>query len=129
MIDNLKSALRDSQINPNYRRRQATLKSLDQLAWLLDNSIGIPFTRYRFGLESLLGLIPVFGDIAGLLLSAYIVVQAMRLGTPRSTLAHMVKNVAFELALGAIPIVGDVFDATYKANLRNVRLARQAIER
>lgn len=108
--------------------RQATLKNLKHLAWLLDNSITIPLIGYRIGFDAVLGLIPVFGDIAGLLLSAFIVVQAIRLGASKTTLTRMVSNLAFETLLGAIPIVGDVFDATYKANSRNVRLLLQGVD-
>ena len=107
--------------------RQATLRQVNQLAWLLDNSIQLPVINYRIGLESLLGLIPVLGDLAGLLISSYIVLQAARLGASQQVITRMITNVVLEAAIGSIPIVGDIFDATFKANLRNVRLLNEAL--
>jgi hypothetical protein len=92
------------------------------LAWLLDSSIPIPGTRFSIGLDALIGLFPVIGDAVGVLLSSYIVREAAALGAPRSMLARMAFNVALEGLAGMIPLAGDVFDAAYKANLRNVRL-------
>lgn len=83
--------------------------------------------NYRIGLESLLGLIPVLGDLAGLLISSYIVLQAARLGASQQVITRMITNVVLEAAIGSIPIVGDIFDATFKANLRNVRLLNEAL--
>ena len=109
--------------------RRAILKQVNGLAWFLDNSIEIPGIRYRIGWDALVGLIPGFGDIAGLLVSSYIVTQAMRLGVPRVTLLRMVGNIAVEATVGMIPLVGDFFDATYKANARNVKLLNEALQR
>lgn len=95
---------------------------LGQLAWLLDSSIRLPGLNFRIGLDALIGLVPGVGDIIGMLLSSYIVREAWRLGVPRSTLLRMGFNVMVEGVLGAIPLVGDVFDAAWKANQRNVRL-------
>ena len=92
------------------------------LAWLLDSSIPIPGTRLTIGLDALIGLVPVLGDAVGVLLSSYIVREAAALGAPRSILARMAFNVALEGFLGVIPLAGDVFDAAFKANQRNVRL-------
>ena len=95
---------------------------LARLAWLLDSSIPIPGTSFRIGLDALIGLVPVAGDLVGVLLSAYIVREAAALGVPRSILARMALNVAVEGLLGMIPFAGDLFDAAFKANQRNVRL-------
>jgi uncharacterized protein DUF4112 len=97
-------------------------KSLQQLAWLLDSSIPIPGTRLTIGVEALIGLFPVIGDLIGVALSSYIVSQASRLGAPRSVLLRMSFNVLLEGLVGMIPIAGDLFDAGFKANQRNVRL-------
>jgi hypothetical protein len=102
--------------------KNETLSRLRRLAWLLDSSIPIPGTRWSIGLEALLGLVPLVGDLAGILLSSTILIEAARLGASRSVLARMAVNVAFEGVLGAIPLAGDVFDAAWKANQRNVRL-------
>jgi hypothetical protein len=95
---------------------------LARLAWLLDSSIPIPGTRFSIGLEALIGLFPVVGDVVGVFLSSYIVKEAAALGVSRSILARMAFNVAVEGLVGMIPFAGDVFDAAFKANQRNVRL-------
>ena len=95
---------------------------LNWLAWLLDSSIPIPGTRLTVGLDALIGLFPVIGDAVGVVLSSYIVREAAALGAPRSILARMAFNVALEGLVGVIPLAGDVFDAAFKANQRNVRL-------
>ena len=101
---------------------EQTRRRLARLAWLLDNSIGIPGTRFRIGLDPLIGLIPGLGDLAGVLLSSYIVREAARVGAPPSVLGRMIFNVALESTIGLIPLVGDLFDAVYKANQRNIDL-------
>jgi hypothetical protein len=101
---------------------------LARLAWLLDSSIPIPGTRFTVGLEALIGLFPVVGDLVGVLLSSYIVREAAALGVSRSILARMAFNVALEGLVGMIPFAGDVFDAAYKANQRNVRLLSAWLE-
>lgn len=111
------------------KRRNAILKQVNGLAWLLDNSITLPFVNYRIGVDAVIGVIPGLGDVVGLLLSSYIVTQAMRLGVPRITLLRMIGNLAIEAVLGMIPIAGDIFDATYKANARNVKLLNEVIEK
>ena len=110
------------------RSQQAILDRVNSLAWLLDNSIRIPIINYRIGLDAVVGLVPGLGDIAGLLVSSYIVMQAMRLGAPKTILMRMVLNVAIEALVGLIPFLGDVFDATFKANARNVRLLNEALD-
>jgi hypothetical protein len=117
----------NSVLKRNGKNNQAILKQVNGLAWLLDNSIELPIIRYRIGLDALIGVIPGFGDLAGLLLSSYIVTQAVRLGVPRVTLLHMLGNMAVEAVVGMVPLVGDVFDATFKANARNVKLLNQAV--
>jgi hypothetical protein len=111
----------------SYKERRAILKQVNDLAWLLDNSIHIPLINYRIGLDAIIGLIPGLGDVAGLLLSSIIVLQAVRLGVPRATLARLVLNIAIEAGVGIIPIVGDLFDARFKANALNVQLINQAV--
>jgi len=110
-------------------RREGAVRRLDSLSYVLDNSIPIPGTNRRFGLDAVIGLVPGFGDAAGALMSAYIVVQAARLGAPASSLVRMVLNVGIEAVVGAIPFAGDLFDAWFKANARNVTLLRQEMDR
>jgi hypothetical protein len=95
---------------------------LGRLAWLLDSSIPIPGTSFSIGLDALIGLFPVVGDLVGVLLSGYIVREAAALGVSKSILARMALNVAVEGVIGMIPFAGDLFDAAFKANQRNVRL-------
>ena len=95
---------------------------LNWLAWLLDSSIPIPGTRFTIGLDALIGLFPVVGDVLGVFLSSYILKEAAALGAPRSILLRMAFNVGVEGLVGMIPFAGDVFDAAFKANQRNVRL-------
>jgi len=95
---------------------------LNWLAWLLDNSIPIPGTRFRIGLDAVIGLFPFIGDLLGVLLSSYILSEAARLGAPKIVLMRMAFNIGVEGLVGSIPLLGDVFDAAWKANQRNVRL-------
>ena len=97
-------------------------KNLQQLAWLLDSSIPVPGTRLTVGIDALIGLFPVIGDLIGVALSSYILSQAAKLGAPRSVLWRMAFNIAVEGVVGIIPFAGDVFDAAFKANQRNVQL-------
>jgi hypothetical protein len=92
------------------------------LSHLLDEQFRLPGTSYRIGLESLLGLIPGIGDAAGLLLSAYILYEARKLGAPRRLLLRMAANIGLDALVGTIPLLGDVFDMTWKANKKNVAL-------
>jgi hypothetical protein len=102
---------------------------LRRLGELLDNSIPVPGTNFRFGLDSIIGLVPGVGDLIGGALSAYIILEAAQLGVPRSLLARMGYNVLLDTLAGSVPVVGDLFDAGYKANLRNLDLLRDHVEK
>lgn len=95
------------------------------LAKLLDNSISIPGTRFKFGFDAIVGLIPGVGDVLGAILSGYIVLEAARAEVPPVTLARMLVNIGIDTLLGTIPAAGDVFDAMWKSNLMNVALLEQ----
>jgi len=95
------------------------------LAKLLDNSISIPGTRFKFGFDAIIGLIPGVGDVLGAILSGYIVLEAARAEVPPVTLARMLVNIGIDTLLGTIPAAGDVFDAMWKSNLMNVALLEQ----
>jgi hypothetical protein len=101
---------------------RSSSERLRRLAWLLDSSIPIPGTGLSIGIDALIGLFPVLGDLIGVALSAYIITEAHRLGASRAVLARMAFNVAVEGIAGMVPVAGDVFDAAWKANQRNVRL-------
>ena len=107
----------------------ARLAGARLLARLLDDAIPIPGTSYRIGIDPLLGLVPGIGDVLGALLSAWILVIAARIGAPPAVLARMGLNMAIDALAGAIPVAGDLFDAGWKANARNLRLVEDWLER
>jgi hypothetical protein len=107
----------------------ARLARLRKLAWLLDAQFGLPGTRFRFGVNSVLGLAPVAGDVALGLVSLYLVYEARSLGAPPALLARMLANIGIEVVGGAIPVVGDLFDMAFKANLRNLALLETWLRR
>ncbi len=92
------------------------------LARLLDDVIRVPGTRIRFGLDPVIGLVPGIGDLAGAVLSGYIVLSGAQLGAPPSVIARMLGNVVVDTVGGALPFVGDVFDVAWKSNIKNVDL-------
>ncbi len=92
------------------------------VARLLDNAFVIPGLGVRVGWDAILGLATGVGDVAGALASLYIVNEARRLGAPRKVLLMMIGNVTLDTALGAIPALGDIFDAAFKANQRNLKM-------
>lgn len=98
------------------------LLGLERLSYYLDELFLIPGTRYRIGLDPLLGLVPGIGDLSTSAASAYIVARAAALGVPRATLARMLLVLVVDAVFGSLPLVGDAFDAAWKANTRNVRL-------
>jgi hypothetical protein len=100
----------------------ARLAHLRRFAVWLDAGIAVPGTSLRVGLDPVLGLVPGLGDAAGALLAAWILIEAMRLGAPRATLGRIAANIALDALVGAVPLVGDVFDVVWKANLKNVAL-------
>lgn len=100
----------------------ARLRRLRRLAHWLDDGVKLPAIPLRVGLDPIIGLVPGLGDAAGAVLSAWIVVEAVRLRASGATLARMVYNIAVDALGGALPLLGDVFDAVWKANLRNVAL-------
>jgi len=104
----------------NAERRR--VQALQRWAGILDAAFRIPGTQIRFGLDALIGLVPGAGDAVAGLFSVVIVLQAARMGLPRIVIARMVLNSLVDLLVGAIPVIGDLFDVAWKANLRNVTL-------
>lgn len=103
----------------------AALVHLRRATTLLDDGLCLPGTSFRFGLDPLLGLVPGVGDVAGAALSAAIIAAAVRHGVSRFTLARMAGNVALDASVGVVPVLGDLFDAAWKANRRNLDLLEQ----
>ncbi len=110
-----------SDIQPAPEHRNA-LKQVASLAKLMDSQFRVPGTGIRFGLESIVGLLPVGGDAVGFLASAGLVLTMARHGASPQLVARMLVNVAVDAFVGAIPLIGDLFDVVYKANNRNVQL-------
>jgi Domain of unknown function (DUF4112) len=102
---------------------------LRALSRLLDDAYTIPGTRYRFGWDSLIGLIPGLGDAIGAIFSSYIILHASRLGAPKSVITRMIANAGIDTVVGWVPILGDLFDVAWKANTRNLQLLEQHLER
>ncbi|MGF1588022.1 MAG: DUF4112 domain-containing protein [Pleurocapsa sp.] len=98
------------------------LQKIRRMANLLDTAIGIPGTKFRIGLDPILGLIPGGGDLITAGMSAYLVFLATRFGLEKPEIAKMVKNIMLETTIGFIPIAGDLFDAYFKANIRNLEI-------
>ena len=100
----------------------ARARRVRTLARLLDNAVPIPGTRWRFGFDAIVGVIPVAGDLIGGVLSGYIILEAARAEVPTLTLARMLMNVGIDTLVGAVPAFGDLFDAAWKANVKNAAL-------
>jgi hypothetical protein len=108
--------------------KQAALARLNRFSQMADNAIVIPFTRFRIGLEPIIGLVPVLGDLAGLLMSCYVLLEAHRAGASPRVKQQMVRNMLIDFFGGLVPVVGDVFDFAWKANVRNTQLLREHLE-
>ena len=100
-------------------------ESLDRLGWVLDDLFRIPVLGWRIGLDALVGLIPGIGDTATTVASLYVLGSAVRYRVPKVTLLRMGLNLGIDYALGSLPLVGDVFDAWWKSNQKNVALLRE----
>ncbi len=104
---------------------QTRLRRLRRLAWLIDGVFRVPGLRFRFGLNSVVGLVPVGGDAILGMISLYIVYEAAQFGLPKAKLMRMLANVALEVAGGSVPVLGDLFDVALKANLRNIAIIEE----
>ena len=104
-------------------------RRIEAMEKLLENSLVIPGVNYRIGLDAIVGLVPVVGDVATAAMGAYAVWEARNLGIPKWKLWRMAGNVAFDTALGAIPLVGDVFDLAFRSNTRNLRIIRRHLDK
>jgi Domain of unknown function (DUF4112) len=101
---------------------------LDKLADFLDNRFTIPFTRIRFGMDAVIGLIPYAGDLMTFIVSGVLVLYMVRKGASGMVAVKMVGNVVLDTAIGVVPLLGDLLDIRYKANYRNVQLLKQHYE-
>ncbi|HEY9902919.1 MAG TPA: DUF4112 domain-containing protein [Candidatus Sericytochromatia bacterium] len=112
----------------NTVERLATLNRIRKLSRLMDTAIGIPGTKFRIGIDPIIGLVPGAGDIISTGFSAYIIYLATRFGLPSKDLRKMIFNIGLEAAVGTVPIVGDMFDAYYKSNIRNLAILEQHLQ-
>lgn len=110
------------------QRQASTIKRLRRISHVLDNAIPIPGTNFRFGIDSILGLIPGGGDTVAAFFSAYIIWEAAILGLPKEILIRMFSNILFDTFVGSVPIAGDLFDVAWKANARNVALLEEYLQ-
>lgn len=105
-----------------------SIKSLQRIAYLLDDQFKVPFTNFRLGWDFILGLIPVAGDLLTAIVSLFILFAARKHHIHGSVMWKMLGNIVLDFLIGLIPIVGDILDAGYKANAKNVKLLLAAIE-
>jgi hypothetical protein len=104
------------------RARRVSLQRIDMLARLFDTAFMLPGTNIRFGIESIMRLVPGVGDVAASALSCYLLYEAHQLNVPSHVFARLVANVAIEGVVGAVPLIGDLFDVGFRANRRNVKI-------
>lgn len=120
---------RDPALRPAHATRgspsKVDLRRLERLAYWMDGAFRVPGTRWRFGLDGLLGLFPAAGDSLAMLVALYMVLEARRHGAPPRLVARMLANVGLDWAVGSIPLLGDLFDFAFKANRRNLELLRR----
>ena len=113
---------------PNRNTREDAAVDLHSLAQWMDSAFKIPGLPFRFGLDSVFGLVPGAGDLATSLVAIYILQAAHKHGVPRITLARMTANIAVDTLVGAIPFLGDIFDVYWKSNQRNVRMLHRHLD-
>lgn len=121
----------DMTANPHLpidRTRAEALRRLARLSFLMDSAIRIPGTKRTFGLDAVMSLLPGIGSLGGAGVATYLIAEAVRMDAPLPLLARMARNVALDAVLGAIPVLGPVFDLVYKANDANVKLLSAWIE-
>lgn len=104
-------------------------KRVEAMELLLERSLKVPGTNIPIGLDSVIGLVPVIGDIIAAAMGAYIVWEARNLGLPKWKLARMAGNVAVDTAVGAVPVVGDALDFIYRSNSRNLKIVKKHLDK
>ncbi len=109
--------------------REQRLARLDAVARLLDIAFMLPGTKVRYGVDGIIRLIPVVGDLLATAFSLWLVREARALGAPWHVTARMLGNVAVDGVVGLVPLAGDAFDVLFRANMRNVRLLRRWLDR
>jgi hypothetical protein len=118
-----------AQIPAMSREPLAVRKRVEALEMLLERSFHIPGTRIPFGLDSIVGLIPVLGDLVTAAMGAYMVWEARNLGMSKWQLTRMAANVGIDTAIGAIPLIGDAFDFLWRSNSKNLRIIKRHLDK
>ena len=116
---------RSTASDPSEAPMRELLAFCDRVAWLLDDCLRIPGTRFRVGLDAVVGLVPLAGDLLGFGVSSLTLWRAARAGVPRALLLKMGRNVAIDFFGSLVPVFGDAFDAVFKAHRRNFELLRR----
>jgi len=146
VIDEYGNEIRDAGLHPQFEgfrfdfgqgagnpfgnlTREQRIARLDAIAKLLDVAFVVPGTKIRYGIDGLIGLIPVVGDIITTAISLWLVREARALGAPWHITARMLGNVALDGVVGLVPVAGDAFDVMFRANMRNVRLLRRWLDK
>ena len=111
------------------RDPQAIRQRIEVMEHMLENALTVPGTRFRLGLDAILGVIPVVGDLISAAMGAWIVWEARNLGMPKWQLWRMGANVGIDTAIGAIPFVGDAFDLVFRSNSKNLRIIRKHLDK
>ena len=104
-------------------------RRMEAMERLLERSLTVPGTRLSVGLDSIVGLIPVVGDAIAAAMGAYLLWEARNLGIPKWKLWRMAGNIAFDPAVGAVPVAGDLFDFAFRSNSRNLRIVKRHLDR
>jgi len=110
---------------PEEKRKREKIEPIFKwLALIMDDFVRVPGTKFRFGLDPLIGLIPGIGDTSSALVSAFAMIQAVRLGVPKILLARMAVNILLNEIIGVVPIAGDAFSFWFKSNARNYQIIK-----
>ncbi|MCB5425617.1 DUF4112 domain-containing protein [Altererythrobacter sp. CC-YST694] len=107
----------------------AIRQRIEVMEMVLERSFTIPGINRAVGLDSIVGLVPILGDVLTAAMGTYIVWEARNLGLPKWKLARMAANIAFDTALGAIPVAGDLFDLLYRSNSRNLKIVKKHLDK
>ena len=108
---------------------EQSLARLEALAKLMDSAFFVPGTNIRMGLDGIIGLVPVIGDLVSGAISSYLIWEARRLGASRWVIGRMAANTFIDTAFGAIPVAGDVFDVLFRTNMKNLALLKKHLAR
>lgn len=118
-----------TRIEPMAAEIEASVARIEALSRVMDSAFAIPGTNVRLGLDAIIGLVPVLGDLVSQAISSYIIWEARKLGVSRFTMARMIGNTALDTLVGIIPFAGDAFDVLFRANMKNLALLKRHLEK